>query len=211
MNRSSSNSLALFFFILIISCNQPTVIRHESDPIDTSMDPIQEFLNEDQSFSLERGKIRFNLKPVARYRISARVVGTRSYSRGWESSLSPVDLAMVWGELATKKHDKYISYKQRNRWYYYRYSANFPLPGQYIIRHSCNNHMIPASHNISRALNTIKTNDLVSIEGYLVNVTGKIKGGDVWWSTSTSRSDSGDHSCEIIYVEKLRINDKVYL
>ena len=71
--------------------------------------------------------------------------------------------------------------------------------------------MIPATDNIRRALKTINTNDLISIEGYLVNVTGKIKNSDVWWSTSTSRSDSGDHSCEIIYVEKLRINDKVYL
>ena len=197
--------------MLIISCNQPTIIRHESDPIDASVDPIQEFLNEDQSFSLERGKNRFDLKPVAQYHIWARVVSTRSYSRGWESSLSPVDLALVWGELATKKHDKYISYRQRNRWYYYRYSAEFPLPRQYIIRHSCNNHMIPATNNVHRALKTIKTNDLVAIEGYLVNVTGKIGRGDVWWSTSTSRSDSGDHSCEIIYVEKIRINDKVYL
>lgn len=197
--------------MLISSCNQPTVIRHESDPIDASMDPIQELLNEDQSFSLDRGKKRFNLKPVAQYRISARVVSTKSYSRGWESSLSPVDLALVWGELATRKYDKQISYRQRNRWYYYRYSAEFPLPRQYIISHSCNNHMIPATNNVHRALKTIKTNDLVAIEGYLVNVTGKIGRSDVWWSTSTSRSDSGDHSCEIIYVEKLRINDKIYL
>jgi hypothetical protein len=197
--------------MFIISCSQPTVIRHETDPIDTSVDPIQEFLNEDQSFNLEREKNSFNLKPVAQYVISARVVSTRSYSHGWESSLSPVDLALVWGELGSKKHDRYISYRQRNRWYYYRYSEGFPFPREYIINHSCNNHMIPATDNIRRALKTVKKNDLVSIEGYLVNVTGKIRGRDVWWSTSTSRSDSGDHSCEIIYIEKIRINDRVYL
>jgi hypothetical protein len=211
MNHRTSSFIALVFFMLIVSCSQPTVIRHETDPIDTSVDPIQEFLNEDQPFSLERGKNSFNLKPVAQYHISARVVSTRSYSRGWESSLSPVDLALVWGELGSKKHDRHISYRQRNRWYYYRYSGGFPFSREYIINHSCNNHMIPATDNIRRALKTIRKNDLVAIEGYLVNVTGRIGGRDVWWSTSTSRSDSGDHSCEIIYAEKLRINNQVYL
>jgi hypothetical protein len=196
---------------VIISCNQPTVIRHETDPIDATQDPVQQFVDEGQSFTLSKGKGQFTIKPVARYSISARVVSTRSYSRGWESTLSPVDLALAWGELSSKKYDRHISYRQRNRWYYYNYSSEFPLPLQYIINHSCNNHMIPASYNIHRALKTIDTNDFISIQGYLVNVTGTVRNRQVWWSTSTSRSDSGDHSCEIIYVEKLRVNNKVYL
>jgi hypothetical protein len=71
--------------------------------------------------------------------------------------------------------------------------------------------MVPATDNIRRALKSIKTNDLITAQGYLINITGKAGGRNVWWSTSTSRSDSGDHSCEIIYVEKLRVRDKVYL
>ena len=71
--------------------------------------------------------------------------------------------------------------------------------------------MIPSTDNIRRALKSIKTNVLVEIGGYLVNIRGKVGRKDVWWNTSISRSDTGDHSCEIIYVEKIRINNKVYL
>jgi hypothetical protein len=211
MRRAPVILPVLFLFFIISSCNQPTVISYESDPIDASMDPIQESLNEDHSFSLQKGGNQFDLKPVARYLVSARVMSTRSYSSGWESSLSPVDLVLVWGDLADKKYDRNISYRQRNRWYYYRYSADFPLSTQYIINHSCNNHMVPATDNIRRALKSIKTDDLITVQGYLINITGKMGGRKVWWNTSTSRSDSGDHSCEIIYVEKLRVRDKVYL
>lgn len=204
---------ALLIFVLVTllwSCDKPTVIGYENEPIPTQSDPIQEPLSEKLTFSVERKEGSFTIQAQIRYQISARVKGSKSYARGWESSLSPVDLALAWGSLADRNFDRYISYSQRGRWYYYRYSADTPVDSTYITNHSCNNHLIPSTENIRRAVKTIKTNDLVEIEGYLVDVRGKVGDRDVWWNTSTSRTDSGARSCEIIYVEKIRINDKVY-
>ncbi|MCK4835689.1 MAG: hypothetical protein KAT17_03595 [Candidatus Aminicenantes bacterium] len=211
MNKHHCLSLVLFMLLIAISCNQPTVIEYVSGPIDTSSEPIQELLAIDQSFTMNKGKGNYTIKPVARYQISARVVSVKSYSSGWESTLSSIDLALVWGDLADPKLDNTISYRQQQRWYYYRYSPACPVNKTYIINHSCNNHMIPSSDNIHRALKSIKKNDRVKIEGYLVNISGTVGRKNVWWNTSTTRSDSGDHSCEIIYVKKLRVNKKVYL
>jgi hypothetical protein len=211
MNKKIISTLSIFcILMLFISCQKPAVSRVESETIDASEDPLQENISDDQSFSKTTKKGTFTIKPVADYRIAARVVGTESYSRGWESSLSPIDLALAWGELANSEYDRYISYSQRGRWYYYRYTADCPFDNNYIINHSCNNHIIPASENLRLALKTINTGDLIVIEGCLVNIDGVVDGRKCWWNTSTSRSDSGDHSCEIIYAEKIRIYDKVY-
>jgi hypothetical protein len=211
MKKKSALLMIILPIWITISCNQPTVIEYASNPIDTSQEPVQENITQDQSFTTARGKGRFVINPVAVYRISARVVSVKSYSRGWESDLSPVDLALVWGKLAERKMDRCISYRQQNRWYYYRYTSNCPVSRTYIINHSCNNHMIPSSDNIRRALKSIEENDRVKIEGYLVNIKGTVGMRNVWWNTSTTRTDSGDHSCEIIYVNKIRINRKIYL
>lgn len=214
MNPVKKNQALLWVLFMAwmvsLSCNQPTVIEYASDPIDVTGEPGQKPMTRGQAFTVKKGKDHFTIQPLAEYQISARVAGVKSYSGGWESALAPVDLTLVWGELGDPKMDRYISYRQHNRWYYYRYTSDCPVDNTTIINHSCNNHMIPSSDNIRRALKSIKKNDRVKIHGYLVNITGTAGNRNVWWNTSTTRSDSGDHSCEIIYVKKIRINNKIY-
>ena len=80
----------------------------------------------------------------------------------------------------------------------------------YIITHSANNHIIPATENVQRALKIIKKRDRVVLEGYLVNLKGTYKGREVRWNTSLSRTDTGNGSCELFYVSKVRIDTRVY-
>ncbi len=57
----------------------------------------------------------------------------------------------------------------------------------------------------------VKKSDLVRIEGFLVNVTGvDAKNRVINWKTSTTREDTGNGACEIIYVSKLRLNNNIY-
>jgi len=167
-------------------------------------------LEDEKPITISNDEGKFFLTPIANYSISARVISTRNYSRKWTSSLSPIDFALAWGELAATKMDDYISYKQRNRWYYYKYSSDCPVDNDYIISHSSNNHIIPSSHNLSIALKNVRENDLVEITGFLVRISGTNNGQKVFWGTSTTRTDTGDRSCELIYVKEARINDKIY-
>jgi hypothetical protein len=147
---------------------------------------------------------------MAEYQLAGKVVSKETYSYGWESEISPLDLAIAWGSLAEPEHEKYISFSQRNRWYFYEYKPGSPFDHSYIISHSSNNHIIPATENISHALRTIRKNDKVVLEGFLVNVKGTYKGGEVYWNTSFTRKDTGNGSCELIYVTKARIGSDVY-
>jgi hypothetical protein len=79
-----------------------------------------------------------------------------------------------------------------------------------VISHSANNHIIPANENIHEAVKTIWKKDIVVLEGVLVNIKGTYKGQPVTWNTSLSRKDTGNGSCELFYVSKVRIDTKVY-
>jgi hypothetical protein len=182
----------------------------ESDEIDTSQDPIQTAYKADEPITREVKNGHFTLTPVAEYKISGVVVSKETYSSDWDGKISPVDLAIVWGKLAEPEYDRYITYSQRNRWYFYQYKAGCPFDNSFVISHSANNHIIPANENINEAVKTIGKKDMVVLEGFLVNIKGTYKGQPVIWNTSLSRKDTGNGSCELFYVSKIRIDTKIY-
>ena len=70
--------------------------------------------------------------------------------------------------------------------------------------------MIPATSNLRKTLYSLKKNTIVEIEGFLVDVQGEYKRRKVYWNTSLTRTDTGNGSCEIIYVKKIKIGYKTY-
>ena len=209
--RSKNHLIFLVILLLLLSgCDKPTLTGVESDEIDISQDPIQASYKSDEPMIREIKNGHFTITPVAEYKISGMVVGKETYSTGWDGEISPVDLAIVWGKLAISEYDQYITYSQRNRWYFYQYKPGSPFDNSFVISHSANNHIIPANENIHAAVKTIGKKDIVVLEGFLVNIKGTYKGQPVTWNTSLSRKDTGNSSCELFYVSKVRIDTKVY-
>ncbi len=121
-----------------------------------------------------------------------------------------LDLALAWGRLAEPDSRKYVSYSVGSRWVSFKLKEGSPFDPAYVISHASNNHIIPSTRNIRRAVKTIKEKQKVVLEGFLVRLSGTYDGKQVWWNTSLSRTDSGDGSCELLYVTKARIGYKVY-
>ena len=84
------------------------------------------------------------------------------------------------------------------------------LTSGYVISHVSNNHLIPATGGIRRAIATVKPGDAVRIEGRLVDVSMVTGNGILSFFTSKTRTDQDDGACEIIYVEHIRINNRSY-
>ncbi|TVQ68348.1 MAG: hypothetical protein EA363_11415, partial [Balneolaceae bacterium] len=78
----------------------------------------------------------------------------------------------------------------------------FPIPRREIEVSSANMHMIPATREIERALKRVRKGDLVRFNGKLVNVEGP---GGFRWRTSTTRTDTGNGACELVFVESFEI------
>jgi len=202
--------LAAGILFFLSSCNSPNPVSIEYEEIDTRQDPHQSPCNEEEVIRLETEEGKFALKPVATYWVAAMVVGRKTYSSGWTGEIIPLDLALAWGDLAQPDSREYVTFSQRDRWYFFEYKPESPFPASFISEHSANTHIIPATQNIFEALKVVEETQKVVLEGFLVNLQGTYKGQQVWWNSSISRKDTGDNSCELLYVQKARVGEYVY-
>ena len=141
------------------------------------------------------------ITPLARFRVTARVLSATHYSFDREAELAPVDLALGWGPMSDNAvlEDLHISQMAR----FYTWSGReLPLEPEQITANSANMHMIPADAAVRRTLLRVRKNDIVEFSGYLVSIRSE----DGWiWSSSMSRTDSGDGACEVVWVDSLGV------
>lgn len=141
--------------------------------------------------------------PRARYELKAVVLSKRHYA-DWntESKLSPYDLALGWGPMSDSAVINALQITQDSRWYNYYWENAPPIEVSQIVRHSANNHIIPADRAVLREVEALRRFDLVRLKGYLVDV----ERADGWsWRTSLTRDDSRGGSCELFWVEEAEV------
>jgi hypothetical protein len=139
-----------------------------------------------------------DVTPLHGFSLRARVLSRKDYSHGTEADYSPTDLALGWGPMAAEGMAERLGVTQNGRWYRYRWgSEGPPLPPAQIARNSANMHLIPADDEVADALDGVRVGHTVELHGWLV----RIERDDGWkWKSSTRRDDTGDGSCELVYV-----------
>ncbi len=146
----------------------------------------------------------YTVEALAEYDIKARVLSRDNYSIGKESEISPFDLALGWGPMSDQSIIDKFDISQSNRWYHW-YSSNLPIPRKEVILNSANTHIIPKDEELEDMFDKVYKGSLIEMKGYLVKLT-TAKG---WrWKSSLRRDDSGGGSCELFWVEDLKIFDK---
>lgn len=174
-----------------------------------AQDPIQDDSVHEAMPVLHFGKAMVVMSAKAKYTIAGQLVSKKRYYRSLIDELSPYDFALTWGDLP--KHLDQIKFKQTSRFCLFQLKKNATIPVAYVQDHMSNNHLIPATKNIRKAMRKAKKGDLILIEGHLVDVQASKKGRTYSsWNSSVSRDDTGNGACEIIYVVSLRINDMIY-
>ena len=210
MNPFSRIVSIILLSIVLSNCDRAKLTGIELDKIDLSQDPVQTPYASEESILKNVKDGSFALIRVAQYKVNGCVISKEYYSDGWDSLICPVDLLIVWGKLADPGYRRDITFTHGNRWYHYKWKEGNLVDLAYIITHSSNNHILPANGNIYRAIKQIKKKDQIVLEGFLVNVKGTFKNRPVSWNTSLTRTDTGNGSCELFYVSKVRIETKVY-
>jgi hypothetical protein len=146
-------------------------------------------------------KDEYRITALAQFSLEARVLSKERYWFDREADLSPVDLALGWGPMSDQSVLDRLKISQSGRRYFWR-GRPLPLPAEQIYAHSANMHLLPANEEVKNRLEQICRGDVVSLQGYLV----AIQSGDGWrWRSSLSRTDRGDGSCEVVWVESLAI------
>ena len=143
------------------------------------------------------------------YDVSALVVHEENYDDGSvDGMLAPKDVALAWGKVAEYNDRIDFGWSQSGRWYYWYVNDSSvlgPVGGEDgVSTHSANTHLIPADSSVREDVMRIKQGDYVRLQGYLVNIDGTKKDGSTyWWYSSTTREDTGDGACEVMYVKKV--------
>lgn len=124
------------------------------------------------------------------------------------SGASPLDLAVAWGPAATSATREAVELTQSDRRYHWRArQSDMDMPGVGdFTHHSGNWHIVPASDAIAAQLVDVKPGDIVKMEGELVMLTFP---DGTYYSSSLSRTDTGDGACEVFRVTKLSKEEPV--
>src|SRR5687768_11033126 len=127
----------------------------------------------------------FVMSPLAAFSIQARVLGREDYGHDAEAAISPTDLALGWQRMAERSVYKPLEITQAGRWYRYRWGANGPpIPLPEIVRSSANMHIVPADENVARALDQVRPDQMVRLQGWLIEA----RRDDGWaWRSSLTR------------------------
>ena len=203
--------LLLFLIILIIifqfvktnnsgdiaNYSKNITIKPFSVPVQEDLIPKEEKYKINYSYN----KHTYTIFPLYRYRIYAKIYSKKHYT---DMGAAPYDLALGWDGLEKKEAFNNIGVSQHGRWVYWKLKKDCPYDVDQVYLRLANNHIIPANKNILKGLQKVKRGDDVYIEGYLVRYEikkdGKVIGSN---QSSTTRTDRGDHSCEIVYATKL--------
>lgn len=147
----------------------------------------------------------WKVRPLAVYRIDARVLSKTSYEGDPAGDLLPYDLAVGWGRMSDTAVIRKLDIGQSFRFYRWSYWGEPPIPRDEIVSHSCNMHIIPGSERVQRQISLLRTGSLVRLSGYLVEA---IDGKDGTRMTSSlTRTDSGAGACEIMLVQSVQERD----
>lgn len=174
------------------------------EAIDWHGEPIQGTTSR-SPFVLETTHGSLTLTPRASYDVAAVVASTERYRFDTMAFLSPLDLALLWGELPEAAWRERIDYSQGFRAFTWR-TEERDVDAGYVIAHAANTHIIPANRNLERALLAVDAGDAVRLQGLLVDVSGN----GLAWRTSLVRTDHGDHGCEVLWVESLEVDGRRY-
>lgn len=143
----------------------------------------------------------YSIKPLARFSITARVLSRADYRFDREAQLAPVDLALGWGRMSDSAVLDQLDISQSGRFFFWR-AQTLPIPESQIVQSAANMHLIPADRLVLRQIKGTRTGDVVSFDGYLVEVGGA---NGYRWISSLTRNDSGAGACELVWVEHFSI------
>jgi hypothetical protein len=145
----------------------------------------------------------YRIQPLADFHLTARVLGREDYRLDREAELAPMDLALGWGPMSDEAVLRDIDISQGGRWYRWK-AKQLPIPRRDIERNSANMYLIPADEWVEDTLDEIREGSLVELRGFLVEV----ESDDGWrWRSSLTRNDTGARSCEVFFVERVRLLD----
>lgn len=164
-------------------------------------EPIQQNLPGTHGRKYSHGQLRY----MASFEISARVLGKKYYDDGRMGEVAPLDLSLGWKFMSEPEIYKKLKTHNYERWFFWE--GELTIPEKDAIYSFANIHIIPSNTEVWRQLAALKVGNLVTLKGYLVNYEERKSFSTIHSTfdikTSMTRTDTGKGSCEVLYVESV--------
>ena len=143
-------------------------------------------------------------RPLATYLIKARVIHAERYRFDPMADIAPVDIGAAWGPMSDQEKVDQCYFSNASRYLNWTISDASGDWGS-MSKYMTNMHMIPANSTVRDTLLDLRKGSIFTASGYLVSVT---RDGMTPWTSSLSRTDTGNGACEIMWVESLTISSR---
>lgn len=181
-----------------------------ASPLALGAEPLQEELDRPLPVTVHRGDRTFFVIKTHRYALTGQVLSAHAYDWAWTNEFYDVDLGLAWGDQVARLTEAYRFF-QDARFLFWRSEGPVSADERaYVTAHVGNVHTLPAEGNVSvgRALRSAREGDLVALEGFLVTIQDA--GTNELARSSTVRTDSGNGACEVMWVDRVQIDETVW-
>lgn len=157
-----------------------------------------------EPFSFSYAGKSYTVDPVADYEIWGLVVSHNDIEGFMdlvhdESSVDTKDLCVIWGENLETNDFQRIEFTSGD----FTCFLQFPSGVDFRFDSISNNHLITDEQAIRDVIAHVRVGDQIHILGSLVNY--QEAGTRFWRRTSTTRRDTGNGACEVVFVEEIEI------
>ena len=176
---------------------------------DLKNEPIQT-ITDKQIFNSRVGGITYTIRPLYKYDLYGLVVSKHDADTWWDyihreanDRLNVSDICVVWGKNAQNGSYLPIHFSSGQFTCYWKTnsSKDFAAFDQFSIS---NNHLLTDQASLAKIISHIKRGDQIHFSGYLAEYEHH-NGFHFKRGTSIVRTDTGNHACETVFVEKIEI------
>lgn len=139
------------------------------------------------------------LTPLAEFEVEARVLSVERYRTDGGARVSPIDFALGWGPMSDSAVLEHFRIRQGGR-FFSIHPDERAIDLQTAMLNASNMHLIPVDADMQARLGRVKPGNIVRLRGQLVSVLGP---NNFTWTSSLTRSDTGNGACELFYVKSL--------
>ena len=168
----------------------------------------QELLGAPYTFSRDMIGWKYTFTAKYRYTILAKIVGIQEYAENSGDQITPMDLAIAYGDVIRPEYLQYFTFRMGDR--QLSTTVEYPkyismLPDEYWFSHVTNNHLVFADAAGRAAAFNSTPGECIGIQEYLIDISGRGPNGETYTrTTSISRTDEYPAGCEVVYVESFR-------
>jgi hypothetical protein len=207
--------ISFFLFIFLLFYKTPLPGGEEVVPDIKNNEPKQTPFSKDKDkkqITTNVGDYEYRLTPLYNYELQGLIVSEYE-SDNWldirheDDPGNIKDICVVWGENIKNNSFLQLKYKSGEFTCFYRWNKQLekPFDGEALS----NNHLIPINHEVRNEILDSRIGDQIELKGYLVNYEVYKDGKKLFVrDTSTTRNDSGNGACEIIFVTNYKIIKK---